>query len=45
VSSCSIPVSSNYFGDPCTGVTKSLVVEAKVHAWNPEDQAVIRVCR
>ncbi|WVZ56297.1 hypothetical protein U9M48_006848 [Paspalum notatum var. saurae] len=28
VSSCSLPVSSNYFGDPCTGVTKSLAVEA-----------------
>uniref|UniRef100_A0A0A9EI89 beta-galactosidase n=1 Tax=Arundo donax TaxID=35708 RepID=A0A0A9EI89_ARUDO len=28
VSSCSVPVSSNYFGDPCIGVTKSLVVEA-----------------
>ncbi|OEL14026.1 Beta-galactosidase 6, partial [Dichanthelium oligosanthes] len=28
VSSCSVPVSSNYFGDPCTGVTKSLAVEA-----------------
>ncbi|NP_001146370.1 beta-galactosidase precursor [Zea mays] len=28
VSSCSVPVSSNYFGNPCTGVTKSLAVEA-----------------
>ncbi|CAN6284884.1 unnamed protein product [Urochloa humidicola] len=28
VSSCSVPVSSNYFGDPCAGVTKSLAVEA-----------------
>ncbi|XP_062210627.1 beta-galactosidase 6-like [Phragmites australis] len=28
VSNCSVPVSSNYFGDPCSGVTKSLVVEA-----------------
>ncbi|XP_047090032.1 beta-galactosidase 6-like [Lolium rigidum] len=28
VSSCSVPVSAKYFGDPCTGVTKSLAVEA-----------------
>ncbi|KAG0514109.1 hypothetical protein BDA96_10G161800 [Sorghum bicolor] len=28
VSSCSMPMSSNYFGKPCTGVTKSLTVEA-----------------
>ncbi|KAG8096735.1 hypothetical protein GUJ93_ZPchr0013g37037 [Zizania palustris] len=28
VSSCNVPVSSKNFGDPCTGVTKSLVVEA-----------------
>ncbi|KAG0523025.1 hypothetical protein BDA96_07G088200 [Sorghum bicolor] len=28
VSNCSVPVSSNYFGNPWTGVTKSLAVEA-----------------
>ncbi|KAM3314416.1 hypothetical protein ACQJBY_033325 [Aegilops geniculata] len=28
VSSCSVPVSAKNFGDPCRGVTKSLVVEA-----------------
>ncbi|VAI07608.1 unnamed protein product [Triticum turgidum subsp. durum] len=28
VSSCSLPVSAKNFGDPCRGVTKSLVVEA-----------------
>ncbi|TVU47699.1 hypothetical protein EJB05_07306, partial [Eragrostis curvula] len=28
VSSCSVPVSSTNFGDPCSGVTKSLAVEA-----------------
>lgn len=35
VSSCSVPVSSTYFGNPCTGVTKSLAVEAACswHVW------------
>uniref|UniRef100_A0A0E0CY77 Beta-galactosidase n=1 Tax=Oryza meridionalis TaxID=40149 RepID=A0A0E0CY77_9ORYZ len=28
MTNCSVPVSSNNFGDPCSGVTKSLVVEA-----------------
>ncbi|KAL6907545.1 hypothetical protein ACP4OV_002584 [Aristida adscensionis] len=28
VSSCSMPVSSESFGDPCSGITKSLAVEA-----------------
>lgn len=35
VSSCSVPVSSNYFGNPCPRVTKSLAVEAACswHVW------------